>query len=32
MALAFRPVQWIGQKLQGLWNDISLIIRKPDGT
>ena len=30
--LAFSPVQFFYQMLQGLWNDISLIIRKPDGT
>jgi len=32
MALAFSPVQGLYQTIQGLWNDISLIIRKPDGT
>ena len=30
--LAFSPVQMFYQPLQGLWQDISLIIRKPDGT
>lgn len=32
MALAFSPVQFMYQSIQGLWQDISLIIRKPDGT
>lgn len=32
MALAWNPVQGIYQTIQGIWNDISLIIRKPDGT
>ena len=32
MALAFSPVQFMYQTIQGLWQDISLIIRKPDGT
>lgn len=32
LALAFSPVQMIYQNVQGLWQDISLIIRKPDGT
>ena len=32
MTLAFAPVQLLYQPLQGLWNDISLMIRKPDGT
>lgn len=31
-ALAFSPVQAIYQTIQGLWVDISLMIRKPDGT
>lgn len=31
-ALAFSPVQGLYQTIQGFWNDISLIIRKPDGT
>ena len=30
-SLAFSPVQAIYQPLQGLWQDISLMIRKPDG-
>ena len=30
--LAFSPVQALYQPLQGLWTDISLMIRKPDGT
>lgn len=30
--LAFAPVQAIYPALQGLWTDISLMIRKPDGT
>lgn len=29
--LAFSPVQALYQPLQGLWQDISLMIRKPDG-
>lgn len=29
--LAFSPVQMLYQPLQGLWQDISLMIRKPDG-
>ncbi len=29
--LGFAPVQMFYQPLQGLWQDISLIIRKPDG-
>ena len=32
LTLAFAPVQMFYQPLQGLWQDISLIIRKPDGT
>lgn len=32
MALGFSPVQALYQTIQGLWQDISLIIRKPDGT
>lgn len=32
MALAFSPVQGAYQTIQGLWQDISLIIRKPDGS
>lgn len=32
MALAFSPVQSIYQTMQALWQDISLVIRKPDGT
>ena len=32
LALAFSPVQAMYQTIQGLWQDISLIIRKPDGT
>lgn len=32
MTLAFAPVQLLYQPLQGLWNDISLMIRNPDGT
>lgn len=32
MALSFSPVQGMYQTIQGLWQDISLIIRKPDGT
>lgn len=31
-ALAFSPVQGTYQMLQGLWQGISLSIRKPDGT
>lgn len=31
-ALAFSPVQGLYQTMQGLWTDIALIIRKPDGT
>lgn len=31
-ALAFSPVQAIYQTIQGLWVDISVMIRKPDGT
>jgi hypothetical protein len=31
LALAFNPRQWY-QAIDGLWKDISLIIRKPDGT
>lgn len=31
LTLAFAPVQAIYQPLQGLWQDISLMIRKPDG-
>lgn len=30
--LAFSPVQSVYQSIQGLWQNISLIIRKPDGT
>ena len=29
--LAFSPVQALYQPLQGLWTDINLMIRKPDG-
>lgn len=32
MALAFSPVQGAYQAIQGIWHDISLVIRKPDGT
>lgn len=32
LTLAFSPVQALYQPLQGLWNELSLIIRKPDGT
>lgn len=32
LSLAFSPVQGLYQTMQGLWQDISLIIRKPDGT
>lgn len=32
MALAFSPVQSLYQLIQGLWVDVSLIWRKPDGT
>lgn len=32
LTLAFSPVQVFYQSLQGLWQDISLVIRKPDGT
>lgn len=32
MVLAISPVQAIYQTIQGVWNDISLILRKPDGT
>lgn len=31
-ALAFSPVQFLYQTIQGFWQDISLCIRKPDGT
>lgn len=31
LTLAFAPVQMLYQPLQGLWTDISLMIRKPDG-
>lgn len=31
LTLAFSPVQALYQPLQGLWQDISLMIRKPDG-
>lgn len=31
MTLSFTPVQMIYQPIQGLWNDISLMIRNPDG-
>ena len=31
LTLAFAPVQALYQPLQGLWTDISLMIRKPDG-
>jgi len=32
MALAFSPVQGLYQGVQGIWQDISLVIRKPDGS
>lgn len=32
LALAFSPIQFTYQSLEGLWKDCSLIIRKPDGT
>lgn len=32
MALAFAPVQMTGQSLDGLWQDIKLVITKPDGS
>lgn len=31
MTLGFAPVQFFYQLLDGMWKDISLIIRKPDG-
>lgn len=31
LTLAFAPVQMLYQPLQGIWQDISLAIRKPDG-
>ncbi len=31
LTLAFSPVTGLYQHISGLWNDISLIIRKPDG-
>ena len=30
MVLAFNPVQALYQSIQGIWNDIRLIIQKPD--
>lgn len=32
LTLAFSPVQMIYQPLQGLWQTMSLVARKPDGT
>ena len=32
MALAFSPVQFTYQMLEGIWKDCKLIITKPDGT
>lgn len=32
LTLAFSPVQALYQPLQGLWQDISLMIRQPDGS
>lgn len=32
LALAFSPIQFNYQSLEGLWKACSLIIRKPDGT
>ncbi len=32
MALAFAPVQFSGQSLEGIWKACKLIITKPDGT
>lgn len=32
LVLGLSPVQAIYQTIQGIWQDISLIIRKPDGT
>jgi hypothetical protein len=32
MALAFSPVQFTYQSLEGIWKDAKLIITKPDGT
>ena len=32
LALAFSPVQFTYQTLEGIWKACSLIIRKPDGT
>ena len=32
LALAFSPIQFTYQSLEGIWKDCSLIIRKPDGT
>lgn len=31
LALGLNPIQWFYQRLQGIWTDIALIIRKPDG-
>lgn len=32
LALAFSPIQFTYQSLEGIWKACSLIIRKPDGT
>lgn len=32
IALAFSPVQGVGQFLQGVWHDIQLVVQKPDGS
>lgn len=31
MALAFSPIQMTGQALDGIWQDVKLVITKPDG-
>jgi hypothetical protein len=32
MALAFSPLQFTYQSIEGIWKDCKLIISKPDGT
>jgi hypothetical protein len=32
MALAFSPLQFTYQSLEGIWKNCKLIIAKPDGT
>ncbi len=32
LALGFSPVQWTYQRIDGIWKNLGLVIKKPDGT